>query len=200
MVALTRVVINNVEHYGDSCFVKSLDHFFEFEMLPIVIARTPILGMRREKVQRHVTPIIPFVRVALKYRHQFDNRYPELLQIRNLVHQSGVGAGTRRMYARIRVFREAPYMELVDDCFGFGARCNISGPIELDSMPGQHSQRRFSGIGAGHRGQLAVKLWREENTLGIGIEQNFLRIEVVKFRNNLPRDRVGIITSSRAFP
>src|SRR5271167_3526726 len=103
------------------------------------------------------------------------------------------------MYARIWVSREAPYMELVDNCFRFGAGRNISGPIELDSMPGQHSQRRFSGIVAGRRGQLAVKLWREENTLRIGIEQKFLRIDDVKFRNSLPRDRVSIITSTAHF-
>ena len=58
MVALARMVINDIEHDGDACFVESLDHTFEFKMLPIVITSGGILRMRREEVQRHIAPII----------------------------------------------------------------------------------------------------------------------------------------------
>src|SRR5215469_627452 len=126
VVALTRVVINNIEHHGNSCLVESLDHLSEFKMLPIVITSGGILRMRREEVQRHIAPIVGLLRVALKYGHQFDDGYAEFLQIRDLFHQSGVGAGTRRTYAGISVAREALYMKFVDNCFGFGPRCNIT--------------------------------------------------------------------------
>jgi hypothetical protein len=33
--------------------------------------------------------------VALKHRHQFDDGYPEFLQIGNLFHQTSILAGTR---------------------------------------------------------------------------------------------------------
>ncbi len=122
MVALTRMVINNIEHDGDSCFVESLDHVSEFKILPIVITSGGILRMRCEEVQRHIAPIVALLRIALKYRHQFDDCYPEFLQIRDLFHQAGVGAGTRRMYARIWIFREALYMKFIDDCVRFGVR------------------------------------------------------------------------------
>src|SRR5208283_568112 len=73
MVALTCVVVNNVEHHGNSRSVESLDHFSKFKMLPIVITSRGILRMRCEEVQRHIAPIVALLGIALKYRHQFDN-------------------------------------------------------------------------------------------------------------------------------
>ena len=84
MVALACVVVNNVDHDGDSGFVQSLDHILELKMLPIIVHSRRILRMRCEEVQRHVSPIVTLLRIALKYRHEFDDRDPEVLQIRNL--------------------------------------------------------------------------------------------------------------------
>jgi hypothetical protein len=64
-------------------------------MLLIIVTANRVLRMGCEEIQRHLTPEVAFVCVALKYRHQFDDDYPEFLQIENLFHQTSIRADTR---------------------------------------------------------------------------------------------------------
>ena len=95
VVALAGVVVNNIKHDPDARLMKRLHHVLEFEVLLVVVAVTGILRVRREEVQRHVAPVVALLRIALKNRHQLDNRDPEFLQIRDLFHQSGIRPGAR---------------------------------------------------------------------------------------------------------
>ena len=142
MISFTRMVVHNVEHHSDSGFVKSLDHILEFEML-LIIATGAILRVRREEVQRHVAPIVSFVRVALKDGHQLDNGDPKVLQIWDLFNQACVGAGSRWMNAGIGMARKSLDVKFVDDRVRFGPRWNISCPIKSNLLSGQHPQRRL---------------------------------------------------------
>ena len=94
VISLTRMVVHNVQHHEDSGFVKSFDHILELNMLVVIDSRC-ILRMRCEEVQRHVSPIVTLLRIALKYGHQFDDCDPKILQIRNLFDQSGVCPSSR---------------------------------------------------------------------------------------------------------
>ena len=121
MISLTRMVVHNVEHYGDSGFVKGLDHILEFDMV-LIIAMGAILRVRREEVQRHVAPIVFFVRVALKDGHQFDNGDPKVLEIWDLFDQAGVGSGSGWMHAGIGMARKSLDVKFINDRVRFGPR------------------------------------------------------------------------------
>jgi hypothetical protein len=65
-------------------------------MLLIIVTANRALRMGCEEIQRHLTPEAAFVWVALKYRHQFDDGYPEFLLIGNLFHQTSIRAARDR--------------------------------------------------------------------------------------------------------
>ena len=99
VVALASVVVDDVEHYPDTGTMKRLYHVSKFKVLSIVFASAGILTLGREKVQRHVAPVVTLLRITLKDRHQLNNCNPEFLEIRNLFHQTGVRASTSCVYA-----------------------------------------------------------------------------------------------------
>ena len=186
MIALTGMVVHNVEHHGDPGLVKSLDHILELKMLPIIINTRCILRMRCEEVQRHVSPIVTLVRIALKYGHEFDDGDPKLFQIRDLFDQSGIGAGSRGMHAGIGIPGEPLDVKFVDDRVRFRPGREIFSPIESSPLSGQDSKRRLFIIGAWLHGALAIKPRREENSFRIRIEKNLFVIEAVEPSNSLP--------------
>src|SRR5215813_4169691 len=94
MITLARMVVDDVEHNPDASVMKSLHHVSELKMLLIVVACACVLGVGREEIQGHVAPVVVLVGIALKNRHQFDNGYPELLEIGNLLDYPGIGART----------------------------------------------------------------------------------------------------------
>ena len=61
-----------------------------FTLLAFIFADR-IFVVRCKKVERHVTPVVIFLRVELKYRHQFNRRHAQLNEIRNLFNESGKG-------------------------------------------------------------------------------------------------------------
>src|SRR4030095_11680048 len=81
LIAFARVVIYDIEPHLDACRVKGADHFTK---LRDCTAHRVTL-MRREEVQRHVTPIISLLRIELVHREQLDSGYAKLLQIRNFL-------------------------------------------------------------------------------------------------------------------
>src|SRR6266513_3321340 len=89
-----------------------------------------ILSVRRKEVQRHIAPIVDFLRIALEYRHQLDHRHAEIFQIRDLVDQTGIRPLPRRIYPRVGVLGETSEMEFVNDRIGLMTWWGIS-PIKL---------------------------------------------------------------------
>src|SRR5580700_7218142 len=79
VIALASVVVYDVQHHADISLMKSLHHILEFEMLLISTVCVRVLSMRREEIQRHVAPVVAFLWITLKNRHQFYNRHPEFL-------------------------------------------------------------------------------------------------------------------------
>ena len=99
MVSFTSVVVHNVKHHAHAGLMKCFHHISEFNVLLILDAGTRVLGVRREKVQGHVSPIVALLRVALKNRHQLDNSDAELFEVRDLFHQPRIRPGQRWIYA-----------------------------------------------------------------------------------------------------
>ena len=52
--------------------------------------------VRREEVQRHVAPVVAFLRIELVHREQLDDGDAELLEVGNLLGQAGKRAAFRR--------------------------------------------------------------------------------------------------------
>src|ERR1700733_5985470 len=101
--------------------MESLHHISKLEML-VISAATRELVMRGEEVQRHITPVVAFLRIALKNRHQLNNGYPQILQIWDLLHQTRISARSRWIHTGVTVFREAPHVKFVDDRIRFVMR------------------------------------------------------------------------------
>ncbi len=79
VVSLAGVVVHDVQHQGDTGLMKSLHHILEFNTLLVRTMCARVLSMRREEIQRHIAPVVAFLRVTLKNRHQFYNRHSEFL-------------------------------------------------------------------------------------------------------------------------
>src|SRR6267378_4373183 len=195
VIALASVVVDDIEHDADTSLVKSLDHVSKFEVLLIIVAVTRVLRMRREEVQRHVAPVVALLWIALKDRHQFDNGYPEFPEIRDLLHQTGIRAGTRRFYAGVGVLSEALHVKLVDDCIRLVMRRAIPCPVKFLAVTGQRSQRCPACVWALSHCQFAIEAGWKENALRIRINETFLRVEAMKVRSCFSRHGICVITS-----
>jgi hypothetical protein len=77
--------------------------------------------------------------IVLKNRHQLDDRDPEFLQIWDLFHQAGIGAGPRRIYAGVGVLGEALDVKFVDDRVRLGTRLPVSCPVKCRAVTSQRS-------------------------------------------------------------
>src|ERR1700722_1027466 len=97
VISLAGVVVHHIQYDPDACLMKGLHHVLEFKVLA-VRAGARVLRMWRKEVQRHVAPVVTFLRIALKNWHQLDNRDPKLLQIWDFFHQSGIRSSTRWIY------------------------------------------------------------------------------------------------------
>ena len=75
MVSFAGVVIYHVEHHSDIGLVKRFHHTAELEVLPVIVAVTGILRMRRKEVQRHIAPIVFLLGIPLKDGHQLNDGY-----------------------------------------------------------------------------------------------------------------------------
>ena len=175
--------------------MKVFHHLLEFKPQLFGMLSARILGMRREEIQRHIAPVVAFLRVALKNRHQLDNRHSEFLEIRDLFYETGVGAGARWVDAGVGILGEAFHVKFVDDSIGLMIRRPISRPVECQSVIDQHSQRRAASIGPFPHRQVPVKAVREENALRVWIKENLLGVKTVEFRKALARDGVGVKAS-----
>ena len=120
LIALGGVVEHHVENDLDAGPVQRLDHVAELvHRAERVLARAVRL-VRREERDRRVAPVVDLARrtvlgVELEHRQQFDRGDAELLEVRNLLDQAGVGAARLLADAGARMAGEAADVHLVDD-------------------------------------------------------------------------------------
>jgi hypothetical protein len=114
-------LVDDVENYFNVRIVKGFHHRAELAVVAEHLRIACVLVVRREKVQRHVAPVIAFLRIALKHRHQLDHRDPEVPQIRDLLDQTRVGTGAARIDSRVRIPGETFDVKFVDDGVGLVA-------------------------------------------------------------------------------
>ena len=122
-VALGGVVEHHVQIDLDAPAVASLNQPFELVALPVELGGGGVAGVGSEKADGAVAPVVvkgvsvhlPVVLhlIKLENGHQLDGVDPQLLQVVQLLHQAGKGAGVG--YAGGGVLGKAPDMELVDD-------------------------------------------------------------------------------------
>ena len=142
LVALGRVVEDDVQDDLDAGPVKRLHHLLELERLLAIAARAAVGRLRGHERHRVIAPVVRqplaghrirpdlIALVELRDRHQLDGRHAEVLEIRDLLGQPPVGARSR--HARARVDRAPPHVHLVDDGLPPGmARQPIALPVEV---------------------------------------------------------------------
>ncbi len=69
VVAFAGMVVHNVKHHAHAGLMERFHHISEFNVLLILVAGTCVLGVRREKIQGHVSPIVALLRVTLENWH-----------------------------------------------------------------------------------------------------------------------------------
>ena len=164
----------------------------------------------REERDRLVSPVVHaplrrVLRVELKHRQQLDGGDAQVLQVRNLLDQSGVRPPLQGRHPGAGMPGEAADVKLVDDRLGAGppdrriAFPVVAGEIRHDALHrgGRVVAGPFRGVpvvGAGHRHGAAVRveedlpavepepaLWRERavGTVGVDLSRPEIRHEDV---------------------
>src|SRR5690348_6791818 len=136
--------------------------------------------MRCKEVQRHVSPIVALLRIALKYGHEFDDGNAEVLQVGDFFDQSGIGSSSRGMHTGTGISREALDVKFVNDRVRLRPGREIVRPIECGPWPGQNSKRRFSSIGTWLHRALAIEFRWKINLFRIWIKKNLFLIEAMR--------------------
>ena len=88
VIALARVVVDDVEDHLDIRLVQRLDHVAKLVVLRLdrVVAEIAMVG--GEEVQRHVAPVVAVGRVVLEHRHQLHHGDAQVLQVRDFLDQA----------------------------------------------------------------------------------------------------------------
>src|SRR6266567_5049134 len=127
VVALARVVENDIQNDFDSRVVKGPNHFSEFVDLPMLRARGGVSCFGRGEAEAVVAPEISqflfgkwifkrtVIFIKLVNRQEFDCRDSESFQVGNLFHEASKGAGV--FDAGRGMAGKYAYMEFVNDRF-----------------------------------------------------------------------------------
>src|SRR6476469_1908045 len=113
------------------------------------------------------------------HRHQLDDRDAQLLQVRDLFDQTGIGSPDRFSHTARATGSESFDMELIDNRVGEMQWRFVSVPIEICRMKTKNPERCLTRIWPWAHGGFAIKCGREVNSLCVGVEQQFLRIKSV---------------------
>ena len=190
MIAFAGVVVDHIQPHFDIGLVAGAHQRAEF----VVRVAAGIGVVRGEEVERHVAPVVALLRIELVDGHQLDHGHAQLLQIRNLLDESGKGAALVRRDAGVRSGGEALDVQLVHDGVMRVARARIAAPIERRPLRRQNAQRRAARRGAGQRAGVAIVIGREEDLARKRIEQNFGGIEAqAVLRRVRPVDAIGVV-------
>ena len=122
-VSLGSVIEYDIKDHLDAIGIECTDHGLQLSSLAVVFQSRCIACVRREVAHCIVAPVIekllsvdhPFIRqfIELEYRHQLDCIDTELLQIRQLFHQSSKGAGMFDLRAFVHC--KAADVHFIDD-------------------------------------------------------------------------------------
>ena len=199
VVALRRVVVDDVEDDLDAGAVQRLDHALELLDLLALHARGRVGGVRREVADRRVAPVVrepALVDEALLddvvHRQQLDGRDAERRQVRRSPRPMRGRVGAAQVLAHVRVqLREALHVQLVDD--GLVPR-RLEPPVALPVEAGiDHDAARHRGrvvgvvghgLGSGLAGAVRERVrglpaHAAVDRLRVGIEQQLGRVEAV---------------------
>ena len=194
LVSFRRVVVDHVQNDLDVRGVQRLHHGAELVVLFVRPAAVAVVG--GEKVQRHVTPTASLLGVALEDGHEFYRSDPQFFQIGNLFDDSAVGAAPLRAHSGVRVVRESPDVQLVNDEVRLVPRSSIVAPVELLGGGGEQAQGRLASIGTGTRSRCPVEGRGEEDRFRVGIEKDLVRIKAVPGKSTLrlrASHRIGVV-------
>ena len=203
VVALGRVVVDDVEDHLDPRPVQGLDHPLELAHLLAARAARRVRGVRREVADRAVAPVVRqalLVQEALVGdvvdRQQLDRGDAQALHVvqRLVGGQAGVRAAQVLAHGRV-AHGEAADVGLVDHRLVPGpARRGVALPVEalVDDHAARHRvgvvvvvELEVGGVAAvGHVGQHVrrVPADRPVDGLGVGVEQQLVRVEAMAAR------------------
>ncbi len=123
LISLRRVIKDYIQNHFNPVFVKLPDKLLKLRSLPVVLFGRDIVGIRGKKsngiippvVKEPVAVLLPGIHglVKCKNRHQLYCVDSQLLQIRNLLFQTG--KGPPMLHSRGGMLGKAPYMKLIDN-------------------------------------------------------------------------------------
>ena len=156
VVALGRVVVDDVEDHLDARLVQRHDHLLELGDLLAALAAPRVVVVRREEADRVVAPVVAQalldeVRVVHELVHgqQLDGRDAERRQVADRRRMGEAGVRAAQLLGDVRVaHREALDVRLVDDrLVQRPARRAVRRPVEVrvDDDRARH-ERRAVGV------------------------------------------------------
>ena len=177
--------------------MQRLDHVAELVEHRERLRPRTVGVMRREERDRLVAPVVHperrILRVELEDRQQLDGGDSQLLQIRNLLDQPGVGPARRLGHPGARIPGEATNVQLVDD--GLGER-PAQRPVALPVIAagvGDDALHRRRGVAARPARGPAVEVRRHGDRQPVRIEQDLVAVEALApFRLERPVGAVGV--------
>lgn len=113
------MVVNHVQDHLHPGAVESLDHVPKFAHRLQRVVRRPVIPVRGEEIDGGIAPVVfqagrSILRIEGKDRHQFHGRYPEGLQIRDLLYRRRKCPRAHARDPGIGMSRKALDMHLVD--------------------------------------------------------------------------------------
>ena len=139
-ISLGRMVKDHVQEAFDAVVVEGPDQRFQLIALPVVFRFPSVAGVGSKEADRVIAPVIHHLfsvhhaavlhLVKLKDRHQLHSGDPQLLQIWDLFHDPGKGAGAGN--AGANMLCEPAHMHLIDHQILHGdLRKGLRAPVEV---------------------------------------------------------------------
>ena len=191
LVAFRGVVEHDVEDDLDAGAVQRLDHVAELVHRAERILARAVRLVRREERDRRVAPVVDLARravlgIELEHRQQLDGGDPELLEIRDLLDQAGVGAAGLLADAGAGMAGEAAHVHLVDDGLrGRPAQRRVAFPV-VGGRIDHHALHRGRAVVAGLAGGGATVAVGNRHAAAIRVEEDLGGIEAHALRG-IPR-------------
>ena len=140
--------------------------------------------MRREERDRLVPPVVHaagrrILRIELEDGQQLDGGDAQVLEVRDLLDQPGIGAALPGRHAGAVVAGEAPHVELVDHGLGEGALERlVPFPVVAPAVGGRHhALHRHGRVVPGPAGGPAVVAFGDRHRQAVGVEEQLLPVE-----------------------
>ena len=142
------------------------------------VATRAVAGVGGEERDRRIPPVVDQARrailpIELEHGHELDRGDPEILEIRDLLDHSRVGAAQSRRDARAGVPREARHVHLVDHRGGEGpAEGGVALPVVSVGIHDHAPHGDLRVVARAARRETIVPV-RHDDGARIGIEKDF---------------------------